>query len=534
MSKMEMDKYEIMYTPKNKIEMMKGMSSETCYASSDSSFSDTNSAETISLDSSSSFSSQIITNCESSSSIVNSVQTTETGPNALTTENKTGLITNEQKCDTKLTVEKVVKELFEVFEQVILQAYKCKYVQFIYFFIASFDVKWLRMFLQRLFGIVYDNSQHVIKRRTAASYISSLICRAKYVPQNFITSTLTHFFTLLSPFNHFISNNGDSNPSTNTTGIDRTITGTVSNKTSSTVNGIITNGKVVTKKLSLFYSILQDILYIICYHTDVISRSESCVSFIENSETGLMAYLTSYLDPLAYCKRSVISEAIKSTSYYSNLACLHEFLKSKSYLLDNSKESEQFKWSFYSPIDSFFPFDPYLLHHSRFYISDKYNSKPHVPESAMLEDQTRVDSVVTTQQNKVVDEVVDAIKSDKNLVEDDLKRMSRCLDDSLGFSSISRALKAKLDILKRNFSADTTQIEADYDFWNYENTIKLLEDTDNPATISMDQDEMRLCEELGIEVMEDRKHGLLELLTSSSAYKSAITNSKRARLCQTN
>ncbi|UKK02550.2 hypothetical protein MACK_002643 [Theileria orientalis] len=546
----------------------------------------------------------------------------------------------------------IVMDLFDTFDQIILPTYNCKYVQFIYFFVLSINHKWARMFIQRLFSIVYSNSQHPIRRRAAASYISSLICRSNYVLPQYVCGSLNHLFGLLSffeyvalPTNRLNLTSRDSGPSIGSqrSGYCGSSSSNASSVGTSSCVGMYSGGNekasgfgsrsqsrgsmgatltmkagsrrggvqcfsLASAKLSLFYSILQDILYIICYRTDLISASPSLVAFIKDTRRGLLAYLDSYLRPLTYCKHSVIREAIRSTAHFENLKEFHAYLETaESELAGSRRSSEDYRWSLYSPIDSFFPFDPYLLHHSRYYIRDKYRSETtaqqmectkqdhitcklvknefeksrvghdqkdkqephqHMPQSPLHQqhprqssesahessqhiqiDVSKVDSesldIVESPSidDNIINVLVEAIKNEKELVDKDLENVTKLVHDSLGFSSISRSIKAKLDSYKRKHKSEYVHIEADYDFWGYEATIEELEqynqpqqqelqNTEDRIIVGIDQIgdlELSLCDSVLLNDVGERKHGLLDLLTSSRAYKSAARNSKRAR-----
>ncbi|UKJ89552.1 hypothetical protein MACJ_002803 [Theileria orientalis] len=546
----------------------------------------------------------------------------------------------------------IVMDLFDTFDQIILPTYNCKYVQFIYFFVLSINHKWTRMFIQRLFSIVYSNSQHAIRRRAAASYISSLICRSNYVLPQYVCGSLNHLFGLLSYFEYVAlptnrlnlanrdsgvsigsqrsgycgsSSSNASSVGTNSCGMysvgnKQTIgcsprsqsagsMGATLTKKAGSRRGGVQCFSLASAKLSLFYSILQDILYIICYRTDLISASPSLVAFIKDTRRGLLAYLDSYLRPLTYCKHSVITEAIRSTAHFENLKEFHAYLEAAESELSGSKRSsEDYRWSLYSPIDSFFPFDPYLLHHSRYYIRDKYRSETtaqqiectkhdhimcklvkneseksrvgysqldnkqplqHVQQSQSLQQDLRpsteatnenahhikIDSVKvdsesldmvdsSSKDDKIINVLVEAIKNEKELVDKELENVTKLVHDSLGFSSISRSIKAKLDGFKRKNKSEYFHIEADYDFWGYEATIEELEqfnnqpqqpelqNTEEHIIVGIDQIgelDLSLCDSVLLQDVGETKHGLLDLLTSSRAYKSAARNSKRAR-----
>ncbi|AFZ81116.1 hypothetical protein BEWA_005240 [Theileria equi strain WA] len=495
----------------------------------------------------------------------------------------------------------IVIELIDTFEDIILPTYNCKYVQFLYFFIFSFNAQWFKTFLERLFTIVFDNNQHVVKRRTAASYISSLICRSKYVNPKFVCGTVNYFFALLSLFDHLLLKSYDSSSSVKSDSIAGSSVGDLSSRRKNKYGDY---GVKSSSKLSLFYSIFQNILYIYCYHADILAVSPSCLSFVQNSEKGLIAYLDSSLSPLMYCKESIITEAINATKNFPNLTKLHDCLMNFKKLAISSLEYEDINWLYYSPINAFFPFDPYLLHHSSYYIRDKYRHKLVNESSDLPRDSVKcevdikikkeiVESPVCDQGNDVystnstqptesyhvptqslVNKVVDAIKDDREIVGDELKNVNKQVDDSIGFTSIPRVIKARLDQDKRALATNTiSEIEADYDFWGYDvkhnfqiddpKSLKktkrkrigstegfkkeehILTNFENPdlnnrtqhiilGIDQLDDFELSLSSSIFLKPRKNNRSSMLDLLTSSAAYKSAFVNSEKAKKSKNN
>ncbi|KAK2198227.1 RNA polymerase I specific transcription initiation factor RRN3 [Babesia duncani] len=419
----------------------------------------------------------------------------------------------------------IVCDLLDTFEQMILPTYKCKYVQFIYFFVMAKNARWVRLFMQRMFAVVHNEMAPITRRRSAVAYISSLVCRANYIEGNLVCSCFVHLFNALKKFDFLF----------------------LHDITPSSVSRCHAN-------LSLFYSLIQNILYIICYHTASLSRSNKCLSLIQQGTNCFLSYLDCYLKPLSYVKRNIIIQAIVSTEHCPQFRLLHEYLLKERETVHVDKGTEdEMDWLLYSPIDSIFPFDPYLLHHSSFYIRDKYRSEVPIkkenfeikPEPQVHVEDTKVDSMV----NKIVEAI-----NEKQPIE---KLICKSTHDTAGFSAVPRVVKARMDLNKRKAQQleHTRDIEVDYDFWGFDFSIcDYMQDsyfrgsfkrihispiiipvTDYPLS-EREIDGLRQLDDLelinagSINLAPRKQFTLFDSLKESAAYKSALSRNKRVAL----
>ncbi|PFH32977.1 hypothetical protein BESB_081760 [Besnoitia besnoiti] len=288
-----------------------------------------------------------------------------------------------------------VYELMDVFVEVVLPVHKCKYVQFLIFYLANLRVEWAGRLMSLLFRMVFDRQQHVLLRRISAVYISSFLCRALLVPSRFVRLALHHFFQLLH--RGFLMTGSRSAPRQQQRLLDllRAQHQTVYNPES---------------PLALFYTICQSCCYILCYHLDALANSSPSLSFLKERNTSLEALLVSPLRPLMHIKRGIAREFVAACRRVGMLDSSPEFenalkqvqlrdppISSASCALgagDKGEAIEEEKaargddvsrygeatsndllsdvlWLF-DPLDAFFPFDRYLLRHSERFISNKY------------------------------------------------------------------------------------------------------------------------------------------------------------------
>lgn len=93
-------------------------------------------------------------------------------------------VKNECFVDGKLNRDKCVelyKDLLVIFEAVILPTHECHHVQFIIFYICSFDQSLGNDFLKFLWRNIVTPSVSPVIRQACVSYITSLLARAEYL-----------------------------------------------------------------------------------------------------------------------------------------------------------------------------------------------------------------------------------------------------------------------------------------------------------------------------------------------------------------
>ncbi|KAK1442738.1 transcription initiation factor Ia RRN3 like protein [Babesia gibsoni] len=263
----------------------------------------------------------------------------------------------------------MVSELFDIFEDIVLPTLKCKYVPFLYMHIISLKTSWAHLFLQRMLLILYDEESNSMYRKSAASYIASMVCRASFIQGPVVCSVVYYLFSMLSRFDYLITNCVDSTTSSVTSDFtprSRNRFGESSSEKSAT-------------KLGRFYSLMQDILRVLCYHARTLGDSPRCVCYLQECSNSVSAYVDCSLQPISKMKQSVVDDAIKATSKVPNLAKLHLCLvrgKENISAFDALKQSLTIS----SSANSWFPFDSFPLYHSGRFISKIYREGPNFDE----------------------------------------------------------------------------------------------------------------------------------------------------------
>lgn len=289
--------------------------------------------------------------------------------------------------DTDETHEKIFMELLSTFERIILPTLKCRYIQFLLFYISSkqpstFPDHFLGVIMVKLFGEEFvksqsnpiDKSTDILRsynpplpgfdaiRLVCTSYIGSYVARAKFLDPSIIRTCIQLLLswcdTYLLYYHH------------------------------------ITIDWNSIHRHSVLYSITRSIFYIFCFrHTEIFQSSDAI--YINRLGTTLERLLYSKFQPLSMCPAHIAQEFANICQHYEFLYC-KSLLKSnngyKSYSpftcktpthtpqpsIDGTVQCYSNQDSILSTIsvalqieelDSFFPFDPYKLKSSCHHIS---------------------------------------------------------------------------------------------------------------------------------------------------------------------
>eukprot|EP00002_Diphylleia_rotans_P028018 TRINITY_DN5648_c0_g2_i1.p1 TRINITY_DN5648_c0_g2~~TRINITY_DN5648_c0_g2_i1.p1 ORF type:complete len:657 (+),score=134.53 TRINITY_DN5648_c0_g2_i1:52-2022(+) len=245
-------------------------------------------------------------------------------------------------------IERILNTLLEMFDRVIVRTQKSKHVQYLIFYLCSFNPSYSEAFLAHLLEIIKTPSTNRATRQTCAAYMASYLARAKYLSVEHARQCLEH----LVFFSHEY--------------IDAT-------RSSFRMTDIEQHG--------IFYSVCQAIFYMFCF------RGESILEEFEDPKEyfdtlDIRKIVESKHNPLKVCLSSVVNEFVRICNAHGLLDCtgivarnVHVFLPSKQ------------SWGGQYQLETFFPFDPYALPKSRRFIAPLYLSWDEIdPENAAEEE----------------------------------------------------------------------------------------------------------------------------------------------------
>ncbi|GMH99896.1 hypothetical protein TrVE_jg6091 [Triparma verrucosa] len=281
--------------------------------------------------------------------------------------------------------------LLKTFEENIMSTHKSKFTQFIFFYLAGSDAKIrasasqdgsepdtsqpiYRAFASFLLNLSLSPSLPPIKRGSAVSYLASFLSRSNFVDAGTISETL---HVLLSWTDEYFNNYRSPH----------------SSPPSSPRSSPTRPGSPRVQDHTVFYNVCQSIFYLMCFRgPSILSSSPSTLS-----PPRWKKLCTHRFKPLKHCLESVRREFISISLTHSLLTpedviTIENGLRSDNFSSNSSSRSRPAspiqtlatleaarrkggvgglgKGS--NPLDSFFPFDPFLLRRCYVYVEGFY------------------------------------------------------------------------------------------------------------------------------------------------------------------
>ena len=192
------------------------------------------------------------------------------------------------------------QQLLAIFEASILPVHKSKFVQFCVFHVASLDDAFARAFALRLLAVLRSESVVVasVHKQSAVMYLSSYLSRAAFLPLQFVGEQLDGLVRWAASYSYSFS--AVSAPE-----------GCCDESPDLDELGRAVPNRNTASRHELFYSVVQSISYILCYHgVDLVvkhSQQEGMRSLWER-------IVLSQLQPYRFCLKSVRGEFLKLAS----------------------------------------------------------------------------------------------------------------------------------------------------------------------------------------------------------------------------
>ncbi|XP_060651233.1 RNA polymerase I-specific transcription initiation factor RRN3 [Drosophila nasuta] len=271
--------------------------------------------------------------------------------------------------EQRIVKNRFFKMLIHIFDEVLLPSHNIHHVQFVMFYVCSIRPAYTEAFLNFLWLKVQNPNVSSIIRHVAVSYIASFLARAKFVS----LSTITYYLKELSNWANTYINDSDEFSSKNCS----------------------------LKANMVFFSVCQAMFYLIAFRARDLTINEKNLLLLNTLQLSRLAMC--HFNPLRYCLPPVATAFAGVTRTYQ-LAYCHTVLERNArrklatiYGHDKLMPEET--------LDTFFPFDPYILPLSSKYIEPNYL----VYKVHELEEPTEI---VTT-------EIMRRKRGDSEMVEDD-------------------------------------------------------------------------------------------------------------------
>eukprot|EP00013_Stygamoeba_regulata_P015369 CAMPEP_0177688560 /NCGR_PEP_ID=MMETSP0447-20121125/34719_1 /TAXON_ID=0 /ORGANISM="Stygamoeba regulata, Strain BSH-02190019" /LENGTH=613 /DNA_ID=CAMNT_0019198861 /DNA_START=208 /DNA_END=2049 /DNA_ORIENTATION=- len=229
---------------------------------------------------------------------------------------------DEASCD------RTFRLFLRIFDSFVLSTYRCKFVQFLVYYLAQFKADLPDLFLGYLLNKLLDQTQPTLTRKVCASYVASFVSRAPFIRLETIRNTLA---VLVGWLHKYLDVHEQKSP-----------------------NPVLH---------ALFYHVCQSVYYIVCFRYSELLCDEEGLEFFR--QLGFERVNEARLSPLRFCQSSVAQEFARVTHKLSLLRCKHLLSESLDTIRTSGKRHTD-------QLDSFFPFDPYLLRESSSFIDPVY------------------------------------------------------------------------------------------------------------------------------------------------------------------
>ncbi|KAH8945277.1 hypothetical protein BDL97_12G033200 [Sphagnum fallax] len=241
----------------------------------------------------------------------------------------------------------VFDTLIRSFQTTILDTHKCKFTQFLIFYMCSLDpATYGSRFAVLLYKIFTSKANPPNKQMSAAAYLASYLARAGYLPPFVVLDSVRSLLSWCLSYTKLVED--------------------WRNHSTSSIN---------PSAHGVFYSACQAVMYVLCFRLKGLMDSSQNKKMLQ--DLPLQELVEHHLEPLTVCLPSVVEEFVKQASLAKLVNC-------RAWLESKECAEAQITGSFGGEIqlDMFFPFDPYLLRQSNRFIHPIYIQWPmvEVPE----------------------------------------------------------------------------------------------------------------------------------------------------------
>uniref|UniRef100_A0A8C7J7K9 RRN3 homolog, RNA polymerase I transcription factor n=1 Tax=Oncorhynchus kisutch TaxID=8019 RepID=A0A8C7J7K9_ONCKI len=234
------------------------------------------------------------------------------------------------------------KDLVCVFDKLILPTHASCHVQYALFYLCSFRLALAEAFLEHLWRLLQSQSHPAVLRQSAAGYMGSFLARANFLP----VATVRACLDLLVPWLHLYIDSQDSG--------------------SRAYCDITLHGP--------FYNACQAVFYTLIFRHRSILEGNMKKGLAYLQSLNLERIVMCQLNPLKVCLPAVTNMFAAITRKYQLVFCYTIIERNNRHVLPvvRSSVGGDCVSTNTNPLDSFFPFDPYVLKRSSKLIEPLY------------------------------------------------------------------------------------------------------------------------------------------------------------------
>lgn len=245
------------------------------------------------------------------------------------------------KLDTGNTKD-LYRDLVAIFDKLILPTHGSCHVQFVVFYLSSFKLGIAEGFVEHLWKMLQNPNTPAVIRQAAGNYIGSFLARAKFIPVVTVKACLD---LLVNWLHTYIDNQG--------TGLKAFC-------------DVALHGP--------FYTVCQAVFYVVVFrHKQILEGSlKAGLAYLQklNFERIIMCQL----NPLKVCLPSIVTLFAGITRKYQIAFCDTIIERNRRQVLPvvRSSDGGNSVETCSNPLDTVFPFDPYILKRSKNIINPSY------------------------------------------------------------------------------------------------------------------------------------------------------------------
>ncbi|CAL1535605.1 unnamed protein product [Lymnaea stagnalis] len=242
----------------------------------------------------------------------------------------------KDKLDWDVT-KKLYREFLSIFDKFIFPTHASCHVQFLLFYICSFREALAEGFIDYLWKKVTEPSIQSIYRQTAACFIGSFLTRATYISVNIAKEVMELMMKWLHQY------------------LDQTVE-----------QGLHAD----IAHHGTFYSVCQSAFYIFCFKHNDFMQLKKGQKWAES--LNFQRIVTSKLNPLRVCIPIIVRTFASATRMHQLAFCDTIIERNNRYSLPLTSSSYSIDLPGSKQLESYFPFDPYLLPRSISHVASLY------------------------------------------------------------------------------------------------------------------------------------------------------------------
>ncbi|KAF1778372.1 Telomerase activating protein Est1 [Phytophthora cactorum] len=328
--------------------------------------------------------------------------------------------------------DKNVDYLLKVFEHSILNTHRSKYPQFLLFYVCRMDPQFQDVFISQLLATSLDPQTPPTTRQSCGAYLASFLARAKYISVAYLQKALYHLLKWLhdqmdvyDAAHQDEQEKAEAREGETTAERDERLLEESENMETTGERGF---------QESIFISSLQTVCYMVCFRGLEIATSDDGAGyeFLRSLGWERLLVTSGGYCPLAYCQQTafdlVSEECLERVDQAIGTVSASTSKSAKS--MERSKKPTAGSASASTllgqrqPLETFFPFDPYLLRRSFRYIGPLYlywkHADPTSSENCELLESVKA-TIRQMQENADEDEEEDdGSEEEEDLIDEDV------------------------------------------------------------------------------------------------------------------